>query len=110
MLMGVAIGTSITLLLRRGPGGSRPIGTYMAAAGTGAATAGRWAGKRASRGAAWVGERGEELRDRLPSLDDVAEEVSDYLSAARDTISDTVSDELRDLRKSIRKQRKRIGV
>lgn len=46
----------------------------------------------------------------MPSVDDMAEEITDYLSAAKETISDTVSDELRDLRKAIRKQRKRIGV
>lgn len=110
MLMGVAIGTSVTLLLRRGPGGARPLRTAMTAAGSGATVASRWAGKRARQGAEWVGERGGALRERMPSMDDVAEEVADYLSAARETISDTVTDELRDLRKAIRKQRKRLGV
>ncbi|HUF30708.1 MAG TPA: hypothetical protein VMM77_08560 [Gemmatimonadaceae bacterium] len=110
MLMGVAIGTTVTLLLRRGPRGSRPAGAILAAAGTGTAAAGRWAGRGAKRGATWVGDRGEEIADRLPSLDDVAGEIGEYLSAARETISDTVSDELSDLRKALRKQRKRIGV
>lgn len=109
MLMGVAIGTTVTLLLRQGPRG-RPAGALLAAAGTGSAAAGRWAGRGAKRGAEWVGERGEKIVDRMPSLDDVASEVGDYLSAARETISDTVSDELRDLRKALRKQRRRIGV
>lgn len=110
MLMGVAIGTAVTMLLRRGPRGSRPAGMLLSAAGTGAASAGRWAGRGARRGAEWLGDRGGELRDRMPSVDDMAEEITDYLSAAKETISDTVSDELRDLRKAIRKQRKRIGV
>lgn len=109
MLMGVAVGTAVTMLFRRGPRG-RPAGMLLTAAGAGATTAGKWAGRGARRGAEWVGERGGEIRDKLPTLDDVAEELSDYLSAARETISDTVSDELRDLRKAIRKQRKRIGV
>lgn len=110
MLMGVAIGTTITMLFRRGPRGARPAGMLLAAAGTGAASAGRLAGRGARRGAEWIGDAGEAVRDRMPSLDDVAGEISDYLSAARETISDTVSDELRDLRKAIRKQRKRMGV
>jgi gas vesicle protein len=110
MLMGVAVGTAVTMLLRRGPHGSRPAGMLLSAAGAGATNAGKWAGRGARRGAEWVGDRGEAIRDRLPSLEDVAEELGDYMSAARETISDTVSDELRDLRKAIRKQRKRIGV
>jgi gas vesicle protein len=110
MLMGVAIGTAVTMLLRQGPRGSRPAGMLLSAAGVGATTAGKWAGREARRGAEWIGDRGEALRDKMPSLDDMTEEITDYLSAARETISDTVSDELRDLRKSIRKQRKRIGV
>lgn len=110
MLMGVAIGTAVTMLVRRGPRGASPGSMLLAAAGTGASQAGRWAGKRARRGAEWAGERGEAIRDRMPSLNDMADEITDYLRSARETISDTVSDELRDLRKSIRKQRKRIGV
>ena len=110
MLMGVAIGTTVTMLLRRGPRGVRPGGLLLAAAGSGAASAGRLAGQGARRGAEWLGDATEGVRDRMPSLDEVADELSDYLAAARETISDTVSDELRGLRKSIRKQRKRIGV
>ena len=110
MLMGVAVGTAVTMVLRRGPQGSRPAGMLLTAAGAGATTAGKWAGRGARRGAEWLGDQGEALRDRMPSMDDVAGEISDYLAAARETISDTVSDELRDLRKAIRKQRKRIGV
>jgi hypothetical protein len=110
MLMGVAIGTTITMLLWRGPTNARPAGLLLAAAGSGAASAGKWAGRGARRGAEWVGDQGSAIRDRMPSLDDMAEEISDYLASARETISDTVTDELRDLRKSIRKQRKRIGV
>ena len=82
----------------------------LTSAGAGAAAAGKWAGRRARGGAEWIGDRGEAIRDKMPSLDDMAEEITDYLAAARETISGTVSDELRDLRKAIRKQRKRIGV
>jgi hypothetical protein len=117
MLMGVAVGSLVTLLLRRGPAGHRPGAIAMRAAGTGAAVAGRygargarWAGKHAARGARWAGERGEELVDRLPDPGDVMDEVGDYLRAARETINEAVSDELKDLRKAIRRQRKRIGI
>lgn len=102
MLMGVAVGTAITMLFRSGPRG-RPAAMMMSAAGLAAGSGAKWAGKRARRGASWVG-------DRVPSMDDLTDEVGGYLSAARDTITDTVSDELRDLRKAIRRQRKRIGV
>ncbi|MDQ3697642.1 MAG: hypothetical protein M3373_06410, partial [Gemmatimonadota bacterium] len=69
-----------------------------------------WAGTHAARGAAWMQDRGEDALDALPPMDDVVEQVGDYLSAAREAINDTVSEELRDLRKSIRRQRKRIGL
>ena len=105
MLMGVAIGSAITLLFRRGPRGQRPVRAVLRAAGTGAAAAGRYG----ARGARWVGERGEELWDRVPA-DEIVEQVGDYLQAARETINDVVSEELRDLRKAIRRQRKRIGI
>ena len=103
--MGVAIGSAVTLLFRRGPRGQRPVRAVLRAAGSGAAVAGRYG----ARGARWVGERGEELWDRVPT-EEIVDQVGEYLSAARETINDVVSDELRDLRKSIRKQRKRIGI
>jgi hypothetical protein len=137
-LIGAAVGAGITLLLRRGPGGSRPVGHLARYAGRGAALAGlaglegakwaggrglegaRWAGGRAAEGARWAGprarrgfrtavERGEEMIDRIP-VDDVVEQVRDYVDTARGAINDVVKDELNDLRKAVRRQRKRIGI
>ena len=137
-LIGAAVGAGITLLLRRGPSGRRPVGPLMRYAGRGATLAGlaglggarwagdrglegaRWAGDRAMEGARWAGprakrglrtamERGGELVDRIP-VDDVVEQVRDYVDTARDAINDVVKDELDDLRKAVRRQRKRIGI
>lgn len=126
-LIGVAIGAGVTLMVRRGPSGTRPLRPMLRAAGKGARFAGeyglegaRWAGDRAARGARWAGpraaqgmkfaaERGEELIDRIP-MDDIAEQVRDYVDTARDAINDVVKHELNDLRKAVRRQRKRIGV
>jgi hypothetical protein len=80
----------------------------------------RWAGERAAEGARWAGprakrgfnsavERGEDLIDRIP-VDDVVEQVRDYVDTARDAINNVVKDELTDLRKAVRRQRKRIGI
>jgi len=137
-LIGAAVGAGITLLLRRGPSGRRPVGPLARYAGRGAALAGlagfegakwaggrglegaRWAGGRAAEGARWAAphakrgfrtavERGEDLIDRIP-VDDVVEQVRDYVDTARDAINDVVKDELNDLRKAVRRQRKRIGI
>ena len=137
-LIGAAVGAGITLLLRRGPSGRRPVGPLMRYAGRGAALAGlagmqgarwagprvmegaRWAGERAMEGGRWAGprvkkgfktavERGGEMIDRLP-VDDVVDQVRDYVDTAREAINDTVRDELNDLRKAVRRQRKRIGI
>jgi gas vesicle protein len=137
-LIGAAVGAGITLLLRRGPSGRRPVGPLIRYAGRGAALAGlgglegaklagrygargaRWAGDRAVEGARWAAprarrgfetavERGSEMIDRIP-IDDVVEQVRDYVDTARDAINDVVKDELTDLRKAVRKQRKRIGI
>ncbi|MFL5553616.1 MAG: hypothetical protein ACJ770_12515 [Gemmatimonadaceae bacterium] len=137
-LIGAAVGAGVTLLLRRGPSGRRPVGPLVRYAGRGAALAGmaglggarwagdrgldgaRWAGERAMEGARWAGprakrgfkaamERGEDLIDRIP-LDDVVEQVREYVDSAKDAINDAVKDELNDLRKSVRRQRKRIGI
>jgi hypothetical protein len=137
-LIGAAVGAGITLLLRRGPTGRRPVGPLMRYAGRGAALAGlagmqgarwaggrglegaRWAGDRAMEGARWAGprakkgfrtavERGGEMIDRLP-VDEVVDQVRDYVDTAREAINDTVRDELNDLRKAVRRQRKRIGI
>ena len=137
-LIGAAVGAGITLLLRRGPSGRRPVGHLAGYAGRGAALAGlaglegakwaggrglegaRWAGGRAAEGARWAAprarrgfrtavERGEEMIDRIP-VDDVVEQVRDYVDTARDAINGVVKDELDDLRKAVRRQRKRIGI
>ena len=54
-------------------------------------------------------EHGEELVDRIP-VDDMVEQVRDYVDSARDAINNVVKDELTDLRKAVRRQRKRIGI
>jgi len=137
-LIGAAVGAGITLLLRKGPSGRRPVGPLARYAGRGAALAGlagfegakwagsrglegaRWAGGRAAEGARWAAprakrgfntavERGGDLIDRIP-VDDVVEQVRDYVDTARDAINDVVKDELNDLRKAVRRQRKRIGI
>src|SRR3954470_8302913 len=111
-LIGAAVGAGITLLLRRGPTGRRPVGPLMRYAGRGAALAGlagmqgarwaggrglegaRWAGDRAMEGARWAGprakkgfrtavERGGEMIDRLP-VDEVVDQVRDYVDTARE--------------------------
>ena len=115
------------MLLRRGPRGSRPIVPLLKAAGRGAKLAGafglegarwarphvgrgaRWAGEHAASGAGWVADRGSELWDRVP-IEDVREQVGDYLESARNAIAETVEHEIRDLRKAIRRQRKKLGV
>jgi hypothetical protein len=137
-IIGAAVGAGITLLLRRGPSGSRPVGPLVRYAGRGAALAGvaglegaRWAGGRGLEGARWAGERAvegarwaaprarngfraavdrsEDLIDRIP-VDEVIEQVRDYADTARNAINDAVKDELNDLRKAVRRQRKRIGI
>lgn len=137
-IIGAAVGAGITLLLRRGPSGNRPLGPLTRYAGRGAALAGlaglegakwagsrglegaRWAGDRAVEGARWAGpkakrgfrtavDRGEELVERIP-VDDIVEQVRDYADTARDAINNVVKDELDDLRKAVRRQRKRIGI
>ena len=137
-LIGAAVGAGLTLLMRRGPSGRRPVGPLIRYAGRGAALAGlagmqggrwaaergidgaRWAGERAMEGARWAGpraqrgfktavERGGELIDRIP-VDEMTDQVRHYVDTAREAINDAVRDELNDLRKSVRRQRKRIGI
>lgn len=137
-LIGAAVGAGITLLLRKGPSGRRPVGPLARYAGRGAALAGlagfegakwaggrglegaRWAGGRAAEGARWAAprakrgfdtavERGGDMIDRIP-VDDMVEQVRDYVDSARGAINDVVKDELDDLRKAVRRQRKRIGI
>ena len=78
-------------------------------AGDRAAEGARWAAPRAKRGFNTAVERGEDLIDRIP-VDDMVEQVRDYVDTARDAINNVVKDELDDLRKSVRRQRKRIGI
>src|SRR6266480_4872506 len=106
-IIGAAVGAGVTLLLRRGPSGRRPVGPLIRYAGRGAALAGaaglggaQWAGDRGLRTAV---ERGEDLIDRIP-LDDVVDQVLDYVDTAKDAINDAVKDELNDLRKAVRRQ------
>ena len=137
-LIGAAVGAGITLLMRRGPSGRRPVGPLLRYAGRGAALAGlggvegaklagryglqgaRWAGDRAVEGARWAGprakrgfrtamDRGSELVNKIP-VDDMVDQVRDYVDTAREAINDVVKDELDDLRKAVRRQRKRIGI
>ena len=100
-LLGVVVGASATLLLRRGPSGSRPVVPILKAAGVGA----RWAGRHGARGARWAAEKGEDLWDQVPRDD-----IREYLDDARSRIQRTVEDELADLRKSIRRQRRKLGI
>jgi hypothetical protein len=115
------------MLLRKGSSGRRPIGPLLEAAGRGARWGGlrglagaKWAGDRTADGARWAApyaerglrtarEKGEELIDRIP-VDEMTEQVRDYVDHAREAINEVVSDELKDLRKAVRRQRKRIGI
>jgi hypothetical protein len=110
-LLGLLVGAGVTLLLRRGPRGRRPLNDVMRFAGAGAATAGRYAGRYGSRGARWAADRGGDLWDSVsPELESAAEHVGEYVDKAREAIDDVVRREARDLRKAIRRQRKRLGV
>ena len=130
-LIGAAVGAGITLLLRRGPSGRRPVGRGAALAGMAGLEGAKWAGERGLEGARWAGgraaegarwaaprarrgfrtavERGEELVDRIP-VDEVVDQVREYVDTARDAINNVVKDEVNDLRKAVRRQRKRIGI
>ena len=137
-LIGAAVGAGITLLISKGPSARRAIAPIARYAGRGAALAGvaglegakwagsrgldgaRWAGGRAAQGARWAAprarrglrtamERGEEIIDRIP-VDDMVDQVREYVDTAREAINDVVKDELNDLRKAVRRQRKRIGI
>jgi hypothetical protein len=111
-LIGLAVGATATLLLRRGPTGSRPLVTGLTAAGRGAlwaGAAGATGARAAAEGTRRGVERGMELLDELP-LDEVTDRIGHYFEAAKGALEDTVRGELEDLRKSIRRQRKRLGV
>ncbi len=104
-LIGAAIGATATLLLRRGPSGSRPVTPVL----RGAKWAGRGAMAASAAGARWAREHGEELIDQIPT-DRIEREVRETVGEARDRINGFVQHELRDLRKAIRRQRRRLGV
>jgi hypothetical protein len=104
-LLGALVGAGMTMLFRRGPKGFRPIGPVMRMTGQGLRTA----GVASAKGARWLGERGEELWDRIPR-EEIAEKVEGYLDSAREAIDDAVSHEVRDLRKAIRRRRRKLGL
>lgn len=115
-LIGLTVGVGVTLLIRRGPAGRRPLMMGMELAGRGARVAGmagmsgaKVAGRTAARNARRGWSRGMEWASDLP-LDDVGDQLRDYLEAAKGAIEDTVSGELQDLRKSFRRRRRRLGL
>jgi len=104
-LIGAAIGATATLLLRRGPSGSRPVTPVL----RGAKWAGRGAAAASLAGARWAREHGSELIDQIPT-ERIEREVRETVGEARERINGLVQHELRDLRKAIRRQRRRLGV
>ena len=104
-LIGAAIGATATLLLRRGPSGSRPVTPML----RGAKWAGRGAVAAGAAGARWARDHGSDLLEQIPT-DRIEREVRESVGEARDRINGFVQHELRDLRKAIRRQRRRLGV
>jgi len=104
-LLGALVGAGMTMLFRRGPRGYRPIGPMMRVTGRGLRTA----GIASAKGAKWLGERGEELWDRIPR-DEIVGRLEGYLDTAREAIDDAVSHEVSDLRKAIRRRRRKLGL
>ena len=115
-LIGATIGAAVTFMLRRGPSGRSPMLPVVQGVGRGATWAGRHARKAGVAGARWAASRGEAAWDRIPrdeireQVDDVRENVSDYVGKARSAIDKAVAAELRDLRRAVRRQRKRLGI
>jgi hypothetical protein len=64
-------------------------------------------GRRSRSGRSTVGC--SPRKTRLP-VDEVVDQVREYVDTAREAINDVVKDELNDLRKAVRRQRKRIGI
>jgi hypothetical protein len=95
----------MTMLFRRGPRGHRPIGPMMRVTGRGL----RSAGVAGVKGARWLGERGEELWDRIPR-EEISERLEGYFDTAREAIDDAVSHEVQDLRKALRRRRRKLGL
>ena len=108
-LIGLVVGVGTTLLVRRGPGGRRPVSPMLRGAALGAKWAGTNAARLGARGAAWARDAGEELWDRIPR-EEIRDHVREYLGKAQETIDDVVETELRDLRRALRRQRKRLGI
>ncbi|MBA3672713.1 MAG: hypothetical protein H0W68_11930 [Gemmatimonadaceae bacterium] len=104
-LIGAAIGATATLLLRRGPSGSRPMAPVLRGAGR----AGKVAFRAGAAGAGWAREQGSELLERIP-VDRIEHDVRETVGAAREHIDGFVREELLDLRRALRRQRKRLGV
>jgi len=104
-LLGALVGAGMTMLFRRGPKGFRPIGPMMRMTGRGLRTA----GVASAKGARWLGDRGEELWDRVPR-EEIVDRVEGYLDTAREAIDDAVSHEVSDLRKAIRRRRRKLGL
>jgi hypothetical protein len=100
-MLGAFVGAGAALLLRRGPGGSRPIEPAWRAARAGAKMA-----KRASR-FAW--DRGVDAWDKIPR-EEIADNIRDYAESARESIDEFVHSELDDLRRAIRRRRKKLGI
>jgi hypothetical protein len=100
-LIGVAVGAGTALLLRRGPGGKRPIEPMWKMARAG--------GRMARRASRFAWDRGVDAWDNIPR-EEIAERVRDYAESARDTIDDVVGSELASLRRTIKRHRKRMGI
>ena len=69
----------------------------------------RSAGVAGVKGARWLGERGEELWDRIPR-EEITERLEGYFDTAREAIDDAVSHEVQDLRKALRRRRRKLGL
>jgi hypothetical protein len=108
-LIGVAIGVGTTMLVRRGPSGSRPVSPMLRGAARGAKWAGVGAARLGARGASWAKDAGSDLWERVPR-EEIRDHVRDYLGKAQEAIDDVVETELRDLRRALRRQRKRLGL
>jgi hypothetical protein len=100
-LVGLAIGAGTTFLLRRGPGGGRPITPAWRVARKGARLAGR--------GARYAWDRGVDAWEHVPR-EEIEDRLHDYFDSAREAIDDFMHTELDGLRKAIRRQRKKLGI
>jgi hypothetical protein len=104
--LGLVAGAGLALLFRLGTRRKRTPRALAREAGGMAAAA---AGRAGLRGAKWAKHRGEEVWDSIP-IDEIGDQLGEYVQNARDTIDETVSHELNDLRKAVRRHRKRLGI